>query len=341
MAGPHQLWALDLKKHTLRPYAGSGREDILNGPLDQAALAQPSGIATDGNFLYVVDSEGSALRRVPLDSKGEITTVVGTSDLPQGQSLFAFGDRDGFGAEARLQHPLGIAYSAGVLFVADSYNHKIKKVDPVKDEARTFLGDGHPGDRDQPPRFSEPAGLSVAGTDLYVADTNNHQIRKVDLRTGKVQPFAIEGLAPPNPVKPADDSNDGDGRKPIRVAAQRVAPGTITFEGALHIPKGYKVNLMAPLSYRLAAAGEQSLVAADQLGERVQIEPPAEGTTVKFSIPLAAKTGKGDLTVTLSYGFCREGAGGLCKLGILTWQVPIEVAADARTTVIHLPPAKH
>ena len=327
------------RKHTLRPYAGSGREDILNGPLDQAALAQPSGIATDGNFLYVVDSEGSALRRVPLGSKREITTVVGTSDLPQGQSLFAFGDRDGFGAEARLQHPLGIAWSAGVLFVADSYNHKIKKVDPVKDEARTFLGDGSPGDRDQPPRFSEPAGLSVAGTDLYVADTNNHQIRKVDLRTGKVQPFVIEGLAPPNPVKPADDSNDGDGRKPIRVAAQRVAPGTLTFEGALHIPKGYKLNLMAPLSYRLGAAGDQSLVAAGELGKRVEIEAPAEGTTVQFSVPLAAKTGKGDLTVMLSYGFCREGAGGLCKLGTVTWQVPIEVAADARASVIHLPPA--
>jgi thiol-disulfide isomerase/thioredoxin len=340
MAGPHQLWALDLKKHTLRPYAGSGREDILNGPLDQAALAQPSGITTDGSFLYVVDSEGSALRRVPLDSKGEITTVVGTSDLPQGQSLFAFGDRDGFGAEARLQHPLGIAYSAGVLYVADSYNHKIKKVDPVKDESRTFLGDGRPGDRENPPRFSEPAGLSVAGTVLYVADTNNHQIRKVDLQTGKVQPFMIDGLAPPNPVKRADDSTDGDGRKPTRVAAQRVAPGTLTFEADLHIPKGYKLNLLAPLSFRLGAAGDQSVVAAGQFGERAEIEAPTEGTTVKFAVPLAAKAGNGELKVTLSYGFCRDGAGGLCKLGTASWLVPIEVAADAKTTLIHLPAAK-
>src|SRR5207244_11780191 len=132
------------------------------------------------------------------------------------------------GAEARLQHPLGIAWSAGVLFVADSYNHKIKKVDPAKDESRTFLGDGRPGDRENPPRFSEPAGLSVAGTDLYVADTNHHQIRKVDLQTGKVQQFVIDGLAPPNPAKPADDSNDGDGRKPIRGAAPRVAAGRVT-----------------------------------------------------------------------------------------------------------------
>jgi hypothetical protein len=119
-----------------------------------------------------------------------------------------------------------------------------------------------------------------------------------------------------------------------------VAPGALAFECDLHIPKGYKLNLLAPLSRRLAAAGAQSLVAADQLGERVQIELPAEGTTIKFSVPLAAKAGKGELTVTLSYGFCREGAGGLCKLGTVTWQVPIEVAADARASVIHLPAAK-
>ena len=340
MAGPHQLWVLDLKKQTLRPYAGSGREDILNGPLDQAALAQPSGITTDGTYLYVVDSEGSALRRVPLDPKGEVTTVVGTSDLPHGQSLFAFGDRDGFGGEARLQHPLGITYSAGVLYVADSYNHKIKKVDPVRGESRTLLGDGRPGDRENPPRFSEPAGLSIAGPTLFVADTNNHQIRKIDLQTGKVQPFAVDGLTPPNPEKPAEESNEGDARKPIRLAAQRVAPGTISFEAALYIPKDYKLNSLAPLSYRLAAAGGHALVAADRLGERVQLEAPAAGTTIKFSVPLAAKTGNGEVKVTVNYGYCRDGAGGLCKLGTTTWLVPIEVADDAKTSVIRLPTAK-
>src|SRR5262245_15313397 len=118
MAGPHQLWVLELKTKAVRPYAGSGVEDIANGPLDEAALAQPSGITTDGENLYVVDSEGSAVRRVPFDPNGEVTTVVGTSDL-RGRSLFAFGDVDGIGAQARLQHPLGVTYAAGTLFVAD------------------------------------------------------------------------------------------------------------------------------------------------------------------------------------------------------------------------------
>jgi thiol-disulfide isomerase/thioredoxin len=336
MAGPHQLWLLDFKKKSISPYAGSGREDILNGTLAQGALAQPSGITTDGEFLYVVDSEGSAVRRVSLGGEGEITTVVGASDLPHGQTLFAFGDRDGKGAEARLQHPLGITWSAGLLYVADSYNHKIKRVDPKENTAQTFLGDGQSGDRLDPPRFAEPAGLSVAGDSLYVADTNNHQIRRVDLRTGKVESLTITGLTPPVPVKPSD-SGDGDARKPIRIAAQQVfSSDRLTFETTLQIPEGYKLNKLAPLIYRVNAAGDQPLVASDDLGQRNAIEPPEEGHTVIFDVPLAARTGKAELKVTLSFGYCREGSGGLCKLGTQSWLVPVEVSSDAKQNVIRL-----
>jgi sugar lactone lactonase YvrE/thiol-disulfide isomerase/thioredoxin len=337
MAGPHQLWVIDLdKRRSIDVYAGSGHEDIINGPLGQAAFAQPSGITTDGKVLYVTDSEGSAVRRVPLDPHGEISTLVGTSDLPRGRSLFEFGDRDGIGAKARLQHPLGIAWSAGMLYVADTYNHKIKRVDPQRNEAQTYLGDGQSGDRDDPPRFYEPGGLSIAGETLYVADTNNHRIRTIDLPTGKVQTLKIAGLAPPAPVKPVE-TDDGDGRKPIAIAAQRVAAGkTVEFEAALTIPPGYKLNKLAPISYRLSAAGTQSLVAAEILGERNEIDVPDDGTTVKFALPLASPTGKGELKVTVTYGYCRDGAGGLCKLGKLSWLVPIEVAADAEESVISL-----
>jgi thiol-disulfide isomerase/thioredoxin len=335
MAGPHQLWVYDLKSKNVRPYAGSGSEDIANGPLDEAALAQPSGIATDEKFLYVVDSEGSAVRRIPLGPHGEVTTVVGTSDL-RGRSLFAFGDVDGIGAQARLQHPLGVAYAAGNLFVADSYNHKIKRVDPVKNEVMTFLCDGKPGDRNEPARFSEPAGLSVAGSTLYVADTNNHQIRAVDLTTGTVRTLAIEGLVPPNPPK-LSDTPESDGPKPIRIAAQSVAAGEyLAFEAALSIPDGYKLNKLAPLTYRVKAEGSQSLIAADEIGRRTEIEPPDEGTVIKFDVPLAAREGKAELLVTINYGFCREGAGGLCKIGSVTWSVLVEIAPGAKAGIIRL-----
>jgi hypothetical protein len=232
-----------------------------------------------------------------------------------------------------------VAYSSGRLFIADTYNHKIKEVDPAQDKVRTLLGDGRSGDRDEPPRFYEPGGLSVAGETLYVADTNNHRIRTIDLKTGKVTTLGIAGLSPPTPAKPAATDDTG-ARKPIPVAAQRIAPGKqVRFEATLQIPDGYKLNPLAPLWYRLTAAGEQSLIAAANLGERNQIDPPPEGMVVKFSVPQAATTGKAEFKVTLSYGYCRDGAGGLCKLGTLTWLVPIEIAADVKQSVIKLTPA--
>ncbi|MGH7128553.1 MAG: thioredoxin-like domain-containing protein, partial [Planctomycetaceae bacterium] len=141
MAGPHQIWSYDLKTRKLAVYAGTGREDVLNGPRAQAAFAQPSGFATDGEFLYIADSEGSAIRRIAL-SDGTVTTIAGTSELPRGQSLFTFGDQDGTGDEARLQHPIGVAYHDGILYVADSYNHKIKKATLGEDaaEVESWLG---------------------------------------------------------------------------------------------------------------------------------------------------------------------------------------------------------
>src|SRR5205085_1097801 len=63
-AGFHQIWLLDMSKAELQPFAGTGREDIQDGPPDQASFAQPSGVTTDGKNLYVADSEVSAVRSI-------------------------------------------------------------------------------------------------------------------------------------------------------------------------------------------------------------------------------------------------------------------------------------
>ena len=191
MAGLHQLWALDLDSGRVYPYAGSGREEILDGPLASACLAQPSGLTLGDETLYVADSETSAIRAVApvlslaegLDIAGRVTTLVG-------HGLFDFGDRDGVAEAARLQHPLGLAWHRGLLYVADSYNNKVKCLDPRTRSVLSFLGDGTPGFQDGPgpqARFHEPAGLSIAAGRLYVADTNNHAIRLADLASGRVE----------------------------------------------------------------------------------------------------------------------------------------------------------
>jgi len=157
-----------------------------------------------------------------------------------------------------------------------------------------------------------------------------------DLRTGKVRTLLIDGLEPPLPPR-ASPGDEVDRKAAVRVPAQQIASGeSLNFEAALRIPKGYKLNRLAPLTYRLTAAAEQSLVAADQLGERRELELPSRNDRVLFSVPLAARTGKAELYVTISYGYCRDGEGGLCKLGTISWLVPIEVSAGAKGTVIKL-----
>ena len=189
MAGVHQLWALGLDTKQVRPYAGNGREAPVDGPLLSASLDQPSGITTDGKVLYFADSEASAIRTADLSDSGRVSTIVG-------QDLFVFGDVDGTGDAVRLQHPIGIHFHDGVLYIADTYNNKIKRVFPQTRSVLTMLGTGEPGyldDEANQALFHEPSGVSVAAGKLYVADTNNHAIRVANLDTGEVRTLELRG----------------------------------------------------------------------------------------------------------------------------------------------------
>ena len=344
MAGPHQIWAHKLGSSTIWPYAGSGREDIVNGELDQGALAQPSGITTDGKNLYVVDSEGSSVRKITTSPKndlenptGQITTAVGPHDLPNGRTLFEFGDVDGAKDEARFQHPLGILFHNGGLFVADSYNHKIKFVDLKTRESITWLGTGKSGTKLSPAQLAEPAGLAIADGTLYIADTNNLRIVAVELASKKAREFPIEGLAAPQPV--AEQHTASANVRTVELAPQQIASGSgIDFNVEFTLPEGYKLNTLLPVTYRLAVEGEQSLIAADQLNTRTEATP--DGETTKFLVLVTQKTGRATLLVTLTYGYCRDGKGGLCKVDSVRFKLPVELAAkaDAKSVTLKVLP---
>src|SRR5262245_31716241 len=190
MAGPHQLWVVDLKTREAKPYAGSGRENHVDGPLAAAALAQPSGVTTDGQSLFFADSEVSSIRAASLPPGNTVSTVVG-------KGLFDFGDVDGRGDAVRLQHPLGVAYANGKLYVADTYNHKIKELAIQKRESRTYAGTRERGVRDgdrKRAQFHEPGGVSATSRSLFIADTNNHLIRRIDFDSGEVSTVELKGL---------------------------------------------------------------------------------------------------------------------------------------------------
>jgi thiol-disulfide isomerase/thioredoxin len=187
MAGTHQIWMIDLERKLALPYAGSGREARLDGNVDEAAFAQPSGLALVDSTLYVADSESNIIRAIALPPENRVRTLAGGD-------LFEFGDRDGRGDRVRLQHPLAIAAAGTRLFIADTYNHKIKTLNPETGDVRTFAGTGSEGAADgraAAASFYEPGGIAATADALYVADTNNHAVRRIDLVTGAVNTLQL------------------------------------------------------------------------------------------------------------------------------------------------------
>lgn len=192
MAGLHQIWAYHISSGQIGPFAGSGYENIVDGSFADSQFAQPSGLSLYGNnFLVVADSETSAIRLLDMRKK-TVQTVVG-------EGLFEFGSVDGPLAQARLQHPLGVHCNGNKIYVADTYNHALRLIDLDVQNVSTLIGSvnigGGGGEKkavcqvDDPsssscilPCLFEPSDVKQKGDVLYIADTNNHCIRTLDLR---------------------------------------------------------------------------------------------------------------------------------------------------------------
>jgi DNA-binding beta-propeller fold protein YncE len=341
MAGPHQIWKMPLTEAQIGPYAGNGREDIVDGPLiskipyqlGSSSFAQPSGLSSDGEWLFVADSEGSSVRAVPFDPTKEVRTVVGTAELPGGR-LFHFGDVDGPKARVKLQHCLGVAYTDGKIYVADTYNNKIKVVEASTGATLTFVGTGKPGKSDDPPEFDEPAGISYAAGKLFVADTNSHTIRVVDIATRKVSTMQFTGLGPPKP--PAEKKPNFAGAKQVKAPAATVKAdgGFVTATVKLNLPKGWKMNPLAKLSPWVDALPGNGPIDRSGLGRQL-VDKPTNQFTVK--IPVKGE-GEDTATVAVSYFYCQDGNEGLCKVGGVVFTVPLKVsnaAPDSKLLLEH------
>jgi thiol-disulfide isomerase/thioredoxin len=206
MAGAHQIWLIDLAQGTAQTLIGTGAEFCVDGSPEVAAFAQPSGITGNGSELFVADSESSSIRAIMLKPAPIARTICGSGQL------FEFGDLDGFGLHARLQHCLGVVYAQGYLWVADTYNHRIKRVHPTTGECRTVCGSGNAGFRDGIGRdawFAEPSGITVADRYLFVADTNNHAIRRINLTSLEVNTLQFPALCAPSVCAPNEEAKSG------------------------------------------------------------------------------------------------------------------------------------
>jgi thiol-disulfide isomerase/thioredoxin len=311
MAGPHQIWRLDLPLGLCRAWAGSGRENLVDGPAEGAALAQPSGLALIGNHLYFADSEVSAVRRIDLATE-QVETLVG-------KGLFDFGDVDGEAKKARFQHPLGVAAWGSRVLVADTYNHKVKELDPAAGRVRTLHGDGRPGtDRGDALALFEPGGLHVAADVLYVADTNNHRVIRAELAGGAWREVTIEGLVAP--VQQSDTRRAAAfAAGPARLHAERSTAWSVR----VTLPEGADMSDEAPASLRVTR-GDDVLLQRTLLGA---------SWPLAFELPAQAR-GAADLRVQLSFAYCHKGQG-VCVPANPSWDVPVrfEDEGDAVATL--------
>ncbi len=308
MAGTHQLWSYSLEGATLDLVAGNGSEKIIDGELPQNALSQPSGVSLLGDKIYFVDSETSSLR---VHEGTAIRTLLG-------KGLFVFEFVDGDRETARLQHPLGICADEAGVFVADSYNHAIRRYDTEKATIETLVGTretvpnprdakktiviGKPGFADgafADARFSEPAGLVKVGSKIYVADTNNHRIRVVDLEAKKVSTIDVRDIVKGGREKPVD------GLPLVETAKDAVAAGS-EVEVRIKLPAGHHLNTEAEswlAVWKPAGEGRWSLVA--EVTDRPKLLEP---------IKLPALGEGWSYRLQASFSYCAEGEGAVCRL---------------------------
>ena len=182
MAGSHQVFRLNLKTDEIDLWAGDGDEGLRAGPRHRAQFAQPTALApAPGEGIFVASPESSSIQEL-LPQKDQVRTVAG-------QGLFSWGDRDGPLAQALFQHPQGLASAGGDLYVADTFNGAIRRIDLRTRNVRTIATG-----------LDMPEGMAwLRPGVLLIAETGASRLVTLTVANGAVHPWPIHGgrRAPP------------------------------------------------------------------------------------------------------------------------------------------------
>ncbi|HEY6046422.1 MAG TPA: hypothetical protein VIU65_07450, partial [Pyrinomonadaceae bacterium] len=202
--------------------------------------------------------------------------------------------------------------------------HKIKVLDPALRTVKSFAGTGKPGQTDgAQPSFYEPGGLAVAGEQLYVADTNNHAIRVVDLKTKETRTLAIKDLQPPATNQTATEPAVNE--EEIKLPAQKVRTGYASLLINVQLPPGYHLNQSAPHRYRLSVLKGAEFLVIDPQNSSGSVKNPQ----LPIRIPVhAASSGAAEARAEFTFVYCREDNTGVCRIKTLIWRAPVEIVND-------------
>ena len=300
MAGTHQIFGFDPLTGAVSLLAGTGLEGLLDGSAAQAWFAQSSGLAedADGN-LWVADSETSALRRLTVTEAGVgVETAVGTG-------LFDFGFRDGAAAEARLQHPLGVAVLPdGSVAIADTYNGAVRRYDPATQTVST-LARG----------LSEPSDVlvdtSAAEPLLIVVESNRHQLIRLPI--------------------PKEAQSVDEGARQTQRPKTAVESGPMALTVRFAAPKGQKLDDRwgDPTQLKISASPEELLVSGG-----------GTATGLTREIVLSDTVTEGVLHITARAAACDGEPGGeipdhaACHMYQQDWGIPVVVSAGGESSLV-------
>lgn len=234
---------IDLAGHSISLVAGELFKDgSTDGTGASARFTSPSGLALFGTNLYVSDTNNSIIRKITLPA-GVVSTVAGSPNIPgtddgkgsaahfnlptqlaadpNGSRLFLTdsnnstirmiqlpdmvvktiagqpqteGKVDGPTAKSSFNRPRGIATDGKFIYVSDTGNNLIRKIDLSTMTTSTLTGTGEEGDKDGGPteaQFNNPGAMATDGTTVYVLDADNHAVRKIDAATGTVSKLTL------------------------------------------------------------------------------------------------------------------------------------------------------
>ncbi|MFZ5847654.1 MAG: NHL domain-containing thioredoxin family protein [Actinomycetota bacterium] len=311
MAGIHQLWTFDPVTGEVDVAAGTTNEGLLDGPLPEAWFAQTSGLAADGDRLWLADSETSSLRYVEVSTSGAATlrqaqgTAGSTSAASTsgarvhtvvGKGLFDFGFRDGPGDEALLQHPLGVTVLPdGSVAVCDTYNGAVRRFDPATGELSTIATE-----------LAEPSGAVVDGDHLVVVESTAHRLTRVGLG----QAAQAGGFSHTT-------------QRPVT----EVAGGELELVVSFEPPPGQKVDDRFGPSAQLLVSATPPALLKDGEGR---------GTDLTRRLVIDPSVGDGVLHIAARAASCdaHGGEGAACHMHQQDWGVPVRVAAGGTARLV-------
>ncbi|XP_010414996.1 PREDICTED: NHL repeat-containing protein 2-like [Camelina sativa] len=330
MAGQHQIWEYNVLDGITRVFSGNGYERNLNGSTAQTtSFAQPSGISLgpDLKEAYIADSESSSIRALNLQTGG--SRLLAGGDPYFSENLFKFGDNDGVGAEVLLQHPLGVLCTKdGQIYLTDSYNHKIKKLDPVTKRVVTVAGTGKAGFKDgkvKGAQLSEPAGLALTENGkLFVADTNNSLIRYIDLNKGEeaeILTLELKGVQPPMPKA-----------KSLRRLRKRASADTkiVKVDSVTSREGDLNLKISLPDGYHFSKEARSKFVVDVEPENEVAIDPmegslsPEGSTMLHFR---QSSTSASVVKISCKVYYCKEDE--VCLYQSVQFEVPFKVKSES------------